>query len=632
MIAWLAVMLLAGSGCEKSQPPGRVAVCAPVRHMTAQPGTPSPVYPLREASPLMLAQCPVSFPPAEVVAGDDTIETPLRLPRMESPWTGASDAVQAADSSMEGPMLLPPTDATASSVPAGEQLIPAPDPVRTASPLPTPAPAIVEEPPAPVAEQVNSAPQAAEVFEPRQPGRRVMETSQFSTRRRVTENAAVAASPLNTLPSRGVMAAAIPYSNPYSSPVPTNYSAADGISNRPTPAPTGWTPPSTGLQRSAYPPPNRRAQGPMAGYATPSPAYRQQVVPLAEPTPAAPPATDFPPAAPNGLQPTAATPIPSAAMTQTPMTVGTPREMCKAVLPMYRIEPPDVLLIDAIHVVPRPPYHLRTLDVLFIQVQGTLPDAPINGSYPIEPGGHIKLGFVYGSVAVAGMTISEAEQAIAQQLRSSLREPIVSVSLAEISGTQQIAGQHLVGPDGTVTLGSYGSVRVVGMTIAEARAAIEQHLSAFLDSPQVSVDVYAYNSKVYYVITQGAGLGDSVSRFPVTGNETVLDAISHVNGLQQVSSKRIWIARPCDDGSGAQVLPVRWEELTAQGQAGTNYQILPGDRVFIAEDRLVAFDTGLAKLTAPLERIMGFTLLGTGTVTRLSGPVLKGGGNANSNF
>ncbi len=54
---------------------------------------------------------------------------------------------------------------------------------------------------------------------------------------------------------------------------------------------------------------------------------------------------------------------------------------------------------------------------------------------------------------------------------------------------------------------------------------------------------------------------------------------------------------------------------------------MPGDRVFIAEDKLVAWDTHIAKVVAPLERIMGFTLLGVGTATRLSGRVLTGGGN-----
>jgi hypothetical protein len=60
--------------------------------------------------------------------------------------------------------------------------------------------------------------------------------------------------------------------------------------------------------------------------------------------------------------------------------------------------------------------------------------------------------------------------------------------------------------------------------------------------------------------------------------------------------------------------------------------LLPGDRVFIAEDKWIAFDTAIGKFTAPFERIMGFSLLGAGTATRFSGPVLKGGGNRQATF
>jgi polysaccharide export outer membrane protein len=315
-----------------------------------------------------------------------------------------------------------------------------------------------------------------------------------------------------------------------------------------------------------------------------------------------------------------------------PMDCGVPREMWKTTLPEYLIEPPDILRIDAIHVVPRPPYHLRTLDTIHVQVWGTLPDAPIANVFLVQPGGLVDLGPRYGAAKVAGMTVPEAETAIRDHLRQFLRDPVVSVSLAAMAAKQQISGEHLVGPDGTVTLGSYGNVSVVGQTVADAKRTIEMHLSQFLENPEVSVDVFAYNSKVYYIIMQGAGMGDGVYRLPVTGNETVLDAISQINGLEQVSSKKIWIARPTNQHGSAQVLPVCWEAITAQGSNDTNYQILPGDRIFVAEDRMVAFDTSLAKLTAPLERVMGFVLLGTGTATRLSGPVLRGGGNPRGNF
>lgn len=305
-----------------------------------------------------------------------------------------------------------------------------------------------------------------------------------------------------------------------------------------------------------------------------------------------------------------------------------PRELSKTVLPTYIIEPPDILVVEAISLVPKSPYYLRPGDVLRIDVQGTLPDAPIAGDYLVQVGGTVTLGGPYGSVKVAGMTVEQAQKAIDEHLRQILSEPFVTVSLSQIAGMQQITGEHLVGPDGTITLGTYGSVSVVGMTLEQAKRAIENHLSQYLDSPEVSVNVFSYNSKVYYIITQGAGLGDQVVRFPVTGNETVLDALSNINGLTEVSSKRIWIARPTPNSTEVQILPVDWEAITSLGATETNYQILPGDRIYIAEDKLVAWDNHLAKLLAPIERIMGFSILGVGTASRFSGKVLQnqGGG------
>jgi len=309
-------------------------------------------------------------------------------------------------------------------------------------------------------------------------------------------------------------------------------------------------------------------------------------------------------------------------------TLNAPRELHKAVLPEYTIEPPDVLSIVGVHIVPQASYRLRTTDEVVINVLGTLPDEPIEGAFPIQPGGMVTLGAGYGRVKIAGQNAEQAQATIRDHLRQFLKDPQVTVSLAKTASAEQIVGEHLVAPDGRVTLGTYGSVLVVGLTKHQAKEAIEEHLSQFLDDPEVAVDVFGYNSKVYYVITQGGGLGDKVFSFPSTGNETILDAIAQINGLDQVSSIRIWIARPGPGSDGCdQVLPVDWLAVTKRGDVSTNYQVLPGDRVYVAEDRLVAIDNHLAKLLAPFERIMGFTLLSTQTLTRLSGSVLKGGGN-----
>ncbi len=308
-------------------------------------------------------------------------------------------------------------------------------------------------------------------------------------------------------------------------------------------------------------------------------------------------------------------------------------QLSKTVLPEYLIEPPDILVIEALSATPRAPYRLRSLDVVALNVSGTPPDEPLDGLYRVEQGGVIILGGLYGSVKVSGKTVADAQRAIVEHLRQRLREPIVTLTLAETAGVQQISGEHLVALDGRVTLGTYGSVRVVGLTIAHAKAMIEAHLSQFFEDPEVSVDVFAYNSKVFYVVTQGAGLGDGVFRFPVTGNDTVLDAIAQVNGFDQTSSCKMWVARPGPDKTCQQdIMPVDWRGITKYGDVTTNYQLMPGDRVYVAEDKWVALDTKIGKMTSPFERLFGFSLLGANTVTRLSGPVLRGGGNRYNGF
>jgi polysaccharide export outer membrane protein len=205
---------------------------------------------------------------------------------------------------------------------------------------------------------------------------------------------------------------------------------------------------------------------------------------------------------------------------------------------------------------------------------------------------------------------------------------IIVVEALRALPDRPISGERLVRPDGTINLGLYGSVRVAGLTLEQAKAAIEEHLSKSIKNPQVNVDVYSYNSKVYYVIADGAGFGEQVVRLPYTGNETVLDAIGQIGGLPAVADKKqIWVARPAPDHTCSDiVLPVDWNAIAQCGQTATNYQLMPGDRVYIKSGPMLAFDGGLAKLFAPFERIMGFLLLTGFTIGVLDNPKAAAGG------
>ncbi len=347
--------------------------------------------------------------------------------------------------------------------------------------------------------------------------------------------------------------------------------------------------------------------------------------PPASPMPLPPPPTVRPELPPDGPPPVLqadpnaedAVPVPPGPTVIAPRG-PIPREKSMTFPPCYIIEPPDVLLIDAVRVVPKGPHRVEPLDVLVLQVTPTLENQPITGPYQIGPEGALSLGFGYGSVLVRGLTLEQTREAIRLALMrgNKIQDPRVSVSLASFRGSQNVRGEHLVGQDGTITLGTYGCVNLVGLSITQAKVAIERHLSAFLQDPEVSVRVSAYNSKVYYVITDDAGFGQHVFRVPITGNETVLDAVSAIGGLPVSSSpKKIWLARPTPaDATHYIILPVDWEVVTQAGSTRTNYQLFPGDRVFIGADPLIAFDNRLAKIFAPIERTLGLTLLGTTTV------------------
>ena len=334
-----------------------------------------------------------------------------------------------------------------------------------------------------------------------------------------------------------------------------------------------------------------------------------------------------------------------------------PRELSKMSLPEYRVEPPDILLIETVNNIRQPEYLLQAGDVLTIRLANPEPLEPIeqdinpieanflaqteaeskiiNGEYRIQPDGSVNLGPVYGKAQVEGLTLQEANVAIEKHLRGytqdekgnpvGIKSPKVSVTMEDLAGKQIISGEHLVRLDGTVSLGIYGQVYVAGMTLEAVKYVIEQHLSQRIHQPEVNVDVIAYNSKVCYVITDGAGNGEQVQRLPITGNETVLDAISHINGLSQISSKRIWVARPAPAGTDyAQVMDVDWRAITAEGLTATNYQILPGDRIYIQADPLIKTDVLLSKIAAPIERVFGVTLLGYSVLTTVNQGVSGG--------
>jgi protein involved in polysaccharide export with SLBB domain len=301
-----------------------------------------------------------------------------------------------------------------------------------------------------------------------------------------------------------------------------------------------------------------------------------------------------------------------------------PREFEQTTMPPYVLEPPDVVAIEGISLVPKPPYKIRPLEQLTIRIiSDVLPRLQLQEEpFTVELDGTVFLKNIYGRVMVANLTIEEATEAIEKQIGKVLEDPKVFVALASQRTAPQITGERLIGQDGTIDLGPYGAVMVAGLTLKEAKEAIELHLSQFVIEPEISLRIAGYNSKFYYVFFEGpSGGGLSMLKNPITGNENVLDALINAGGLPPTASMRkIYIARPSPLGRECdQILPVDLVAITKRGRPETNYQLLPHDRVYVRAQPIDAFNGRVGKASGVIEGFLGRILLYVSTVQFLQG-------------
>ncbi len=187
-------------------------------------------------------------------------------------------------------------------------------------------------------------------------------------------------------------------------------------------------------------------------------------------------------------------------------------------------------------------YVIEPPDMIIVEVLESLPGRPISGERLVRPDGKISLGF-YGEIYVAGLSVTEAKEKIVLHLRKFLSDE--TLGLTESGNKEDLKGD--VPP------------------------------SKLRNTDRVFVDVTTYNSKNYYV--QGAVV--IPGKLPITGHETVLDAIDYAGGLNvQADHDKVVLYRKEKNGT-LQRLPIDVDQIMMGDDPTTNYQLLPGDRLVI---------------------------------------------------
>jgi polysaccharide export outer membrane protein len=194
-------------------------------------------------------------------------------------------------------------------------------------------------------------------------------------------------------------------------------------------------------------------------------------------------------------------------------------------------------------------YVVEPPDILRIEVFDALPGRPITGERVVWPDGRISLEF-YGDLYVAGLTLPEIKKKLILHLRTYLKDQQLGLTKGEL-----LTGEPLID-----------------------RATGKPMMIDPKDSLRVSVDLKASNSKHYYL--QGAVV--IPGRAPITGNETVLDAVNLVNGLTpDADHNQVYLYRPDGKGGPVRALKIDIDQIMLGDDLSTNYQLIPGDRLVV---------------------------------------------------
>lgn len=143
----------------------------------------------------------------------------------------------------------------------------------------------------------------------------------------------------------------------------------------------------------------------------------------------------------------------------------------------------------------------------------------------------------------------------------------------------RIPADQQVLADGAVDLGEYGRVVIAGLTLEQAEALIQEAIvEQGAEQAEINVRLIEPVHRFYVV-----GEVNSPGAYPLTGYETVLDGIMAAGGLtSRASACDMLLARPTNPPSCRVTLPVCYRAITQLGDTTTNYQLRPGDRIFVA--------------------------------------------------
>lgn len=157
-------------------------------------------------------------------------------------------------------------------------------------------------------------------------------------------------------------------------------------------------------------------------------------------------------------------------------------------------------------------------------------------------------------------------------------------------------------PDGKVSFEALGEIEVAGKTPQEVADVLRRKVVELYTLPgdnPIDVRVFAYLSKVYYVLGQVSTPGPK----DYTGRDTLLSALAEAQPNPLAWEERIQVIRPSADKTvRPKIFEVNFDRMSAHGDTSKDVLLQEGDIVYVPPTVFAAAAMVIEELIRPIAR------------------------------
>jgi polysaccharide export outer membrane protein len=194
------------------------------------------------------------------------------------------------------------------------------------------------------------------------------------------------------------------------------------------------------------------------------------------------------------------------------------------------------------------------------------------------------------TLQAAGKPVAAQSQAEEAAIQSALQQvqaqktdyKISSADLLGITVFQQtdLDRKLRVSQNGTITFPLVGTLKVGGLSVAEAEEALAKKLKDYIVSPQITIFIQEYGNKKVFVLGEVTKPGSF--ELPTESKLTVLEAVSLAGGFAQLSAPdRTKVIR--NVAGKSQIFTIVVSDITKRGEKDKDIALEPNDVVYVPQ-------------------------------------------------